>query len=79
MTNILPSSMRREYTDIIFFWKSLYGNYNVDVNDFDFWWHHPCVVQTASNVSFSTEYFPCGILYHLMYVIFLITLLLYPV
>ena len=34
MTNILPLSMRREYTDIVFFWKCLYGNYDVDVNDF---------------------------------------------
>ena len=36
MTNILhvPLTMRREYTDIVFFWKCLYGNYDVDVNDF---------------------------------------------
>ena len=34
MTNILPLTMRREYTDIFFFWKCLYGNYDVDVNDF---------------------------------------------
>ena len=34
MTNILPLIMRREYTDIVFFWKCLYGNYDVDVNDF---------------------------------------------
>ena len=34
MPNILPLTMRREYTDIIFFWKYLYGNYDVDVNDF---------------------------------------------
>ena len=34
MPNILPLTMRREYTDIIFFWKCLYGNYDVDVNDF---------------------------------------------
>ena len=34
MTSILPLSMRREYTDIVFFWKCLYGNYDVDVNDF---------------------------------------------
>ena len=26
MTNILPLTMRREYTDIVFFWKCLYGN-----------------------------------------------------
>ena len=32
MTNILPLTMRREYTDIVFFWKCLYGNY--DVKDF---------------------------------------------
>ena len=34
MTNILPLTMRREYTDIVFFWNCLYGNYYVDVNDF---------------------------------------------
>ena len=34
MTNILPLTMRREYTDIVFFWKCLYGNGDVDVNDF---------------------------------------------
>ena len=34
MTNILPLTMRREYTDIVFFWKCPYGNYDVDVNDF---------------------------------------------
>ena len=34
MTNILPLTMRREYTDIVFFWKCLYGNYDVDVTDF---------------------------------------------
>ena len=34
MRNILPLTMRREYTDIVFFWKSLCGNYDVDVNDF---------------------------------------------
>ena len=34
MTNILPLTMRREYTDIVFLWKCLYGNYDVDVNDF---------------------------------------------
>ena len=34
MTNILPLTMRREYTDIVFFQKCLYGNYDVDVNDF---------------------------------------------
>ena len=34
MTNILPLTMRREYTDIVFFWKCLYGNYDVDVNNF---------------------------------------------
>ena len=26
--------MRREYTEIVFFWKCLYGNYDVDVNEF---------------------------------------------
>ena len=96
MTNILPLTMRREYTDIVLLWKCLYGNYDVDVNDFvscfsdggcctrnsldlDFLWYHPCVVQTALNVASSIEYFLCGILYHLMYVILLITLFLYPV
>ena len=36
MTCILPLTMRREYTDIVFFGKCLYGtgNYDVDVNDF---------------------------------------------
>ena len=34
MTNILPLTIRREYTGIVFFWKCLYGNYDVDVNDF---------------------------------------------
>ena len=34
MTNILPLTMRRECTAIVFFWKCLYGNYDVDVNDF---------------------------------------------
>ena len=34
MTNILPLTMRREYTDIVFFWKCLYGKFDVDVNDF---------------------------------------------
>ena len=34
MTNILPLTMRRDYTDIVFFWKCLYDNYDVDVNDF---------------------------------------------
>ena len=34
MTNILPLTMRREYTDIVFFWKCLYSNSDVDVNDF---------------------------------------------
>ena len=35
-TNILFLTMRREYrpTHIILFWKCLYGNYDVDVNDF---------------------------------------------
>ena len=90
MTNILPLTMRRDYTDIIFFWKCLYGNYDVDVNDFvsfslmvdaplvtrlilDFLWYDPCVVQTAADVASSTEKFVCVILYHLMYVILLIT------
>ena len=45
----------------------------------DFLWYHPCVVQTASNVASSTELCLCGIFHHLMYVILLITLLLYPV
>ena len=31
MTNILPLTMRREYTDIVSYWKCLYGNYDVDV------------------------------------------------
>ena len=26
--------MRREYTDIVFFWECLYGNYDVEVKDF---------------------------------------------
>ena len=94
LTNILPLTMRREYTDIVFLWKCLYGNYDVDVNDLlvfslmvdaplvtrlilDFLWYHLCVVQTASNVASSPELCLCGILYHLMYVILLITLLLY--
>ena len=34
MTNILPLTMRREYTDIVFFGKCLYGNYDVHGNDF---------------------------------------------
>ena len=34
MTNILPLAMRREYTDIVFFYKCLYSNYDVDGNDF---------------------------------------------
>ena len=34
MTNILPLTMCREYTDIVFFLKCLYVNYDVDVNDF---------------------------------------------
>ena len=34
MTNIPPLTMRREYTDIVFFWKCLYGSYDVDVNDY---------------------------------------------
>ena len=34
MTNILPLTMRREYTHIIFFWKCLNGNYDVDDNAF---------------------------------------------
>ena len=34
MTKILLLTMRREYTNIVFFWKCLYGNYDVDVNDF---------------------------------------------
>ena len=38
MTNILPITMRRESTDIAFFSKCLYGNYDVDVNDFVFFW-----------------------------------------
>ena len=33
-TNILPLTMRRKYTDIVFFWKGLYGNFDVDVEDF---------------------------------------------
>ena len=36
MTNILPLTMRREYTGIVVFWKCLYGNYVFDVNDFVF-------------------------------------------
>ena len=91
---ILPLTMRRGYTDIVFFWKCLYGNYDADVNNsvfslmvdaplvarliLDFLWYHPCVVQTASNVASSTELCLCGIRYHLMYVTLLITLLLYP-
>ena len=31
MTNILPLTMSREYTDIVSYWKCLYGNYDVDV------------------------------------------------
>ena len=34
MTNILPLAMRREYTDIVFFWKCLCGSYDVDANGF---------------------------------------------
>ena len=34
MTNILPLTMRREYTHIIFFCKCLNGNYDVDDNAF---------------------------------------------
>ena len=34
MTNILPLTMRREYTNIVFFWTCLYGNYDVDGSDF---------------------------------------------
>ena len=34
MTNILLLTRRLEYTDIVFFWKCLYGNYDVDDNDF---------------------------------------------
>ena len=45
----------------------------------DVLWYHPCAVPTASNVASLTELCLCGILYHLMYVILLITLLLYPV
>ena len=71
MTNIFPLTMRREYADIVFFWKCLYRNYEVDVNDFvfslmvyvllvtriilEFWWYRPCVVQTVSNVAFLME------------------------
>ena len=64
MTSILPLTMRREYSDIVFFWKCLYGNYDVIVNDFVFsdsidsgflMVPHPCVVQTGPNVDFSTE------------------------
>ena len=36
MTNFLPLTMRREYTDIVFFWKCSCGHYHVDVNDFVF-------------------------------------------
>ena len=35
VTNIPPLTMRRKYTDIVFPWKCFYGNYDVDVNDFD--------------------------------------------
>ena len=31
MMNILPLTMRCQYTDIVVFWKCLYGNYDVDV------------------------------------------------
>ena len=36
MTNILPLTMRREYTDILLFWKCLYSRYDtyVDVHEF---------------------------------------------
>ena len=34
MTNVLPSTMCREYTDIVFVWKCLYGEYDVDANGF---------------------------------------------
>ena len=36
MTNILPLTLRREYTDIVLFWKCLYGRYDtyVDVHEF---------------------------------------------
>ena len=34
MTSLLPLTMRREYTNMVFFWKCLYGNYDVDINDF---------------------------------------------
>ena len=64
MTNILPSTMRREIL-ILFFFKCLYDNYDVDVNDFVSFFSDggcstrnpidsgiltepPCVVQTAS-------------------------------
>ena len=65
--------MRREYTDIVFFYKCLYSNYDVDGNDFvsffsdallvtrlilDFLWYHPCVVQTALNVAFFNRIVP---------------------
>ena len=41
MTNLLHLTMRREYTDIVLFWKCLYGNYDADGNDFIsffLWW-----------------------------------------
>ena len=34
ITNILPLTMCREYTEILFFGKCLYCNYGVDVSDF---------------------------------------------
>ena len=41
MTNILSLTMRPEYTDFVFYWKCLYGSY--DVSDFMilfvFWWN----------------------------------------
>ena len=47
MTNILPLTMRREYTDIVFFWKCLYCNYDVDVNDFVSFFSGGCSTRNA--------------------------------
>ena len=32
MPSIFPLIMRQEYTDIIFFWKCLYGRYDINGN-----------------------------------------------
>ena len=92
MMNIFSLSMRREYTNIIF-WKCLYSSYDVDVNyyffcfsdviscthklnDSGFLMVPPLCHKDCFKRSFFNRILLSGTLYHMMYVILLF---LYPI